>query len=1152
MIIGRIISDGKFMGKSSSLIFSWLLFVLIIIAFLFWGLSLWIHTGNRQTETDLSAIEKIIAQHPDSALTLYLNALNESKELKDFQLTAALYMKCAEIYKSQELWERYVEANRRACVIYAENADSIPYLECRLNILNGYMQLNDSLSAQAAKDSCEIIAKSLSDAKPAGMRNQLLKYYIRYGSKEDIENMLSNNISVDSLSSDEIFTLAEAQKTCGRNKESLATLYFALRKMPSHIALGDSLRYQRIKSEVYEANGMYPEALAEYKEYIDKRFEQYNAFFKSRSRFADVRSEIELDSQRAEAIRKQAEMFLFMTILLLILSVLISILLLQSNRRHKRRMEMSKISLNLRYKRLWENNLQLSSASKDAHDKMEKTKAATDELISANSRLEISLSALEEEVGCLKRILKSESNLDSIVINAINQRVVVLDDLLGRAVSGSNKYSEDFVTLLTNLKENQAEFLHYVRESFMTKTPKFKRYCRECGLTDKEMDFVVLSSLGMSNKEIGTFFGLSRINVMSSSIREKLNISKNKSIINKYIKSAIEAEAQGKLTDFLNNGIKFLILITGIGLGLLSGGCSRPEVGLSEAQCALISADSLIHTDPDSALMLLESADVNSLHEKQERARYALLLARARDLNKVKFKDAADLAPAIEYYGKGGSSEERLITRYYQGRTALDNGDTDQAFIHFLRALDDSAKCKDKEMLAKAYVASGYMYAEQFELSAQIKAIARAKELYRQIKDTAKYQTCNYRILQSAIHLEDKRLADSIFADCQRFESRVYETFWDYLSLAISYYQTFYPQNEVIKFIESDDNLKPDSLTFYQALNIAYAYALSDNPTPGIKYINKAKEIDPDFESSPIYASKFYSIASIVYENNNATREALEAYRQFIHFQSQEYNDLLNNDVLFVIERHEKERESIKRNQSYIYKIMMGFIIFMVFMIIIFGVYTLINYLHLGKRDIGMNLWRYSGKYIENEHLNMTLLDYLSEIDTSKKHQSILRKEKARLQRKIDRLNKEKVDLVNLSNTPSVNEDLAGLEIISQRVRILDGLILSLLTGSKQYAEEYQNLEDSIRTNPQEFFKYLIDSYKLSHPQLIEECEDCGLTEREMGCVCLVALGLSNNEIGEYLGLKRINSLMSTIRKKLNVPKAYKTLSDYIEAIMDT
>lgn len=124
--------------------------------------------------------------------------------------------------------------------------------------------------------------------------------------------------------------------------------------------------------------------------------------------------------------------------------------------------------------------------------------------------------------------------------------------------------------------------------------------------------------------------------------------------------------------------------------------------------------------------------------------------------------------------------------------------------------------------------------------------------------------------------------------------------------------------------------------------------------------------------------------------------------------------------------------------------------------------------------------------------------------------------------------------------------------MLYNRVRILDGLILSLLTGSKQYAEEYQNLEDSIRKNPQEFFKYLIDSYKLSHPQLIEECEDGGLTEREMGCVCLVALGLSNNEIGEYLGLKRINSLMSTIRKKLNVPKAYKTLSDYIEDIMDS
>lgn len=79
-------------------------------------------------------------------------------------------------------------------------------------------------------------------------------------------------------------------------------------------------------------------------------------------------------------------------------------------------------------------------------------------------------------------------------------------------------------------------------------------------------------------------------------------------------------------------------------------------------------ADSVMNASPDSALTILRGIDKSLLRSTAEEARYALLMSQALDKNYIDTTDFNVLQPAIDYYLKKGSADEKLRTYYYQGR----------------------------------------------------------------------------------------------------------------------------------------------------------------------------------------------------------------------------------------------------------------------------------------------------------------------------------------------------------------------------------------------------------------------------------------------------------------------------------------------------
>lgn len=124
----------------------------------------------------------------------------------------------------------------------------------------------------------------------------------------------------------------------------------------------------------------------------------------------------------------------------------------------------------------------------------------------------------------------------------------------------------------------------------------------------------------------------------------------------------------------------------------------------SHEQLLLNKAESLMEQYPDSAFDLLKSIDKSALDSKRARARYALLMSMALDKNYIDTTTFDVLQPAIDYYLKKGTPDEKLRTYYYQGRIYQNQGDRDNALNSFVKSTDNIKDCTDSLTIIRALV----------------------------------------------------------------------------------------------------------------------------------------------------------------------------------------------------------------------------------------------------------------------------------------------------------------------------------------------------------------------------------------------------------------------------------------------------------------
>lgn len=115
-------------------------------------------------------------------------------------------------------------------------------------------------------------------------------------------------------------------------------------------------------------------------------------------------------------------------------------------------------------------------------------------------------------------------------------------------------------------------------------------------------------------------------------------------------------------------------------------------------------ADDMMWTNPDSALVLLRTVDTTELRTRSQKARYSLLFSIALDRNYIDTTDPRVIRQAVDYYDDKGPADEKFLSLRYLARIQMNAGEYDKAIVTLSMAFEGINEVDDVRM--KGFVCS--------------------------------------------------------------------------------------------------------------------------------------------------------------------------------------------------------------------------------------------------------------------------------------------------------------------------------------------------------------------------------------------------------------------------------------------------------------
>lgn len=615
-----------------------------------------------------------------------------------------------------------------------------------------------------------------------------------------------------------------------------------------------------------------------------------------------------------------------------------------------------------------------------------------------------------------------------------------------------------------------------------------------------------------------------------------------------------------------------ILLLAGINM-IIS--CSGPRENE-----AFDTAESLMETHPDSALSILKGVDKSQLHSKAARARNALLMSMALDKNVIDTTTFDVLQPAIDYYLKKGSPDEKLRTYYYQGRIFQNKGDKDNALKSFIKGLDEASQSKDSLCIARTLVAQGGLYYEFHDLDDYMHNYLEAAKIYREYSYKPQEFNSLLNALNGAILLEDESRTDSLLnlfdpeslSDDQLRKLKGYK---------LSHISKFGSKEDVSKFISNQDNITGLDINGY--LNLAYAYNKTGENNNALQMLNAVDESGLGYDTL-----KYLSISVSVLKDLGDFKGAFERYWDFNYRMNLIDESKFEQKAQSMEEKHEMELQA-KNDSERKTKIIWGCVGGIV--ILAMGVCLLVSLMRSNKTKKDLAVQKSKTIELENERLryekdmaqqNAKIVEL--ENEKLKTDKDLADREAKNIQLENEKLKaeKERLDLKNknlqleMKNKALEAENLAhrveALENESEslkkllenhneipdevrhairiRIDMLNSLLASHISDNKEYEKPYDTLVKELTENTKEFMNSNRLAFQMSYPRFIRYFEEHGLTIDEINYICLYAIGLRGKEVGNYMKKRSHVNMSSAIRQKLGIDKHETNIGIYVRKLL--
>ena len=547
---------------------------------------------------------------------------------------------------------------------------------------------------------------------------------------------------------------------------------------------------------------------------------------------------------------------------------------------------------------------------------------------------------------------------------------------------------------------------------------------------------------------------------------------------------------------------RFLLVILAVAVTVITI-FSCNDARNNEVYRLLTDVDSYIESRPDSALAVLEGIDKAELTTNELEAKYALLMSMALDKNYIDLQSDSVIAPAVRYYERYGSADEKLKMYYYSGRIKQNCGDNEGAMEMFVKGEEYADVCTDKACLGRLYKAKMVLNRDIFNYVQAIVDAKNAAECYLSIGDMHKYYNA-INDLAVNYNLEDD---EEKFRECMK----ILEENWDsltekqkshYYAISIGTYNAVENVEDLLREYLSE--ITDSSLILWNT--VADIYIKLDKPELAIYALENA----PIYNGSEKDASYYYNLA-LISEKLGNTSEALSAYKKYQKFIDDMTLQLAENDTKFIEERHKKEIELLDAEHSKERIMYISIIAILCAVIVIYLIRKQLIIRTAEKKQLEIEKKRYEQLYA----------DAIAERDA----------------------------LTKMIEDSSVKDETKT--VIRERLEVLNKVIISHITDtSSANKKAYQELE-ALVADRDSFIVSTRLTIEGNNPEFINVLRSQGLTDDEINICCLYVIGLKGKDIKTYTSQPRHYIQSAEIRHKLGLTENDTNLSIHLREMLE-
>lgn len=429
------------------------------------------------------------------AMESFVNAIAVGEKSDDALTIARIHFAQSKIYYSLFDWDNFIECNKNAAHFFKEVGALNSYANCLIRIINGYTLKENQDNALHYIEKCKHLLSSISQNRLADFYSAYLTYLIKYGSVQEIINIIAEYTHTISEFRTDWLTISNAYLRIQKYDEALSVLSRHTRG----VDVNKDRKYYAIISEAYQNLGEYKKSLKAYEEYTILSDSIDYTVYTQDTKFVKERHLLELETIKEREIKNRV--FLWATIfIIMFLAIIIWI--------------RSRLKVNRMEKAIAEQEIE---------------------------RYRLMYEQMEEERDNLTNLLAQDDELKPDVKNAVGKRLELLNKFFTAYITNNIEIDRKANKEMEELLANKDTFMTSTKLAFAGSHPKFIKHLEGRGLTEWEINYCCLYALGLKGKEVGTYIKMRSHYNNSSAIREKLGINEHETNLGIYIRKLLKS-----------------------------------------------------------------------------------------------------------------------------------------------------------------------------------------------------------------------------------------------------------------------------------------------------------------------------------------------------------------------------------------------------------------------------------------------------------------------------------------------------------------------------------------------------------------------------------------------------------------------------------